>query len=287
MLRDAGRPDLAELWDEARALERRGRSLERDHPHEAVESYLGAAAHFERITRKRPQLVTAYWRSARAIWGAGDTLPFEARELRVEYFERAEALSARGLEVDPDCAECMLWKFAAMGRLRTTRGLWTSLAQLDDMAGLLDRAIALEPTHTDGAGSSTLGNLHYASAIFYRVFPDWFWIGWLLGVRGDKERALDHIQDALSRHPTRLDYQIELGSQLLCLGSSRGDEARLREGAQVLRAAVVREPETQDDVREIAAAHIMLEQPSKSCGFAGDTWIEIDRRQALEAARDL
>ena len=45
-------------------------------------------------------------------------------------------------------------------------------------------------------------------------------MGWVLGVRGDKERALAHARTALALHPTRVDYRIEVGSQLLCLGSS-------------------------------------------------------------------
>ena len=284
LLHEAGSPNLSRLWREGKLLEREGRALERDHPQEAVERYLGAARRFEKIARERHGLEEAYWRSARTFWAAGDTLPLDAKEERIEYFERAEVQSSQGIEVDPDCAECMLWKFAAMGRLRTTRGVWMSIRQLPEMALLLDRGIALNPTYADDGGNSTLGNLHYSSAIFYRVFPDWFWIGWLVGVKGDKERALAHSRTALSMHPSRLDYQIEMGCQLLCLGRTRGDRARLLEGMEVLRAAILREPETQDDARELAAAEIMLEHPGKSCGYSGDSWVEIDRAAARRAA---
>ena len=118
ILHEAGSPGLSQLWREAKLLEREGRVLERDHPQEAVERYLSAARRFEKIARERPGLSQAYWRSARAFWGAGDTLPLDAKKERTEYFERAELQSSRGIEVDPDCAECMLFKVAAMGRLR-------------------------------------------------------------------------------------------------------------------------------------------------------------------------
>jgi tetratricopeptide (TPR) repeat protein len=281
---EAGSPDLDRLWTEGELLEREGRAIERDRPQEAVERYLGAARRFEKIAREQPGFEQAYWRSARSYWAAGDALPLDAKEERIEYFELAEVQSSRGIEADPDCAECMLWKFVAMGRLRTTSGLWTSIRQLSEMALLLDRGIALNPTYADDGGNSTLGNLHYSSAIFYRVFPDWFWIGWLVGVKGDKDRALAHSRTALSIHPSRLDYQIEMGCQLLCLGSSRGDRDQLLQGMEVLRAAIAREPETQDDARELAAAEIMLEHPGKSCGYTGDSWVEIDRAEARRAA---
>ena len=271
-------------WMKGQALEQLGRALERDDPRQAVEHYLEAARLFDEIARERPRLVQAHWRSARAFWGAGDTLPLDAKEERIGYFEIAELRSNGGLQVDPDCAECMLWKFASMGRLRTTRGVWTGIRQLPDMAGLLDRAIELNPKHADHGHNSTLGNLHYTSAIFYRVFPDWFWLGWIIGVKGDKDRALAHSLKALSLHPSRLDYLVEVGCQFVCLGSTREDSARLQLGREVLRAAVMNEPRNQDEERELLAAAIMLQDPAKSCGYTGDTWIEFDRESARRAA---
>jgi hypothetical protein len=282
-----GGPEPGELgpdWRQAVLLEREGRALERDRPEQAVERYLRAARRFESVARQRNALALPLWRGARAFWMAGDTLPFDAKEERLRRFEAADALSSRGIAVDPRCAECMLWKFASMGRLRTTRFLWSSIRDVPEMASLLDRAIALEPTYREDAGNSTLGNLHYSSAIFYRVLPDGFFIGWILGVRGDKDRALRHIRTARTLHPGRLDYEIELGSQLLCLGSVRGETDRLAEGRAVMLDAIVREPETQDDAREIAAARIMLASPRRSCGYSGDAWLELDEREARRAA---
>ena len=110
------------LWKKGVRVEREGRALELDDPRKAVEHYLEAARLFDEVARERPRLTQAYWRSARTFWAAGDALPLDAKDERIEYFEIAELRSTQGLEVDPDCAECMLWKFAAMGRLRTTRG---------------------------------------------------------------------------------------------------------------------------------------------------------------------
>ena len=245
LLRARGGDDLELLWVEAEALERRGRGLELDEPERAVAVYLEAARLFETVRTPHPGFSVAYWRAARSFWLAGDTLDLEAKAGRIEYFQRAETLSDQGVQLDPGCAECMLWKFASMGRLRTTRGVWTGLRQLPEMAALLERGIELAPTTTKGADDSTLGNLHYSSAIFYRIFPDWFWIGWLLGVQGDKERALRHIETALALHPQHLDYQVELGSQPLCLGSVRDDPVRLDRGEAVMRAALERETQTQ------------------------------------------
>ena len=152
------------------------------------------------------------------------------------------------------------------------------------MSELLERGIALEPSHRDSDDSSTLGNLHYGSAIFYRVMPDWIWLGWMLGVRGDKERALEHARTALALHPARLDIRVEVASQLLCLGTHHGRRERLDEGVHLLEGLLNAQVRSPLDARQIAAAQIMLESPPKSCGYTGDAWVEIDAREAASVA---
>ena len=246
-------PDPAALWTEAKALEQQGHDAE--DPNVAWHRFLEAAATYEVLALAPPGRADACWRSSRMFWLAGETLPPERKVDKIAYFTRSEAMAARGLELDPECAECMLWKFTAMGRLATTRGIWTAMRQVPEMAKLLDRAIELEPS-----------------------------LKILLGVRGDKERALEHSRQALALHPSRLDYQIEVGTQLMCLGSSRRDDVLLAQGDAALERAIRRGAHTQDDEREILAAHIMKEEPGKACGYAGDSWIEIDRDEARQTA---
>ena len=275
---------LEAQWRSALQLEEEAVVIERDDPQAAAARYVAAARRFEGLAREGNGPPTALWRSARCAWLAGDALPRDAVEGRVRSFTRAKELAARGLERDPECAECMLWLFASMGRLRTTLGIWEGIGQVPEMAALLDRAIALQPTYSDNEWNSTLGNLYYSSAIFYRVLPDWFWLKWFLGVRGDKARALGNIRAALALHPTRLDYEIELGSQLLCWGtSSRGQETRLQAGREILERALLAEPQTRDETRHLEAARIMLREPAKACGYTGDAWVEISESEAREA----
>jgi hypothetical protein len=276
----AGKVETSSAWREATALEARATALTVNDPEAAKKVFLASAQRFEQIADETRGLGTPYWRSARSYWFLGELLPLEQKKERLRYFRAAEGLSQRGLDQDPVCAECMLWKFIAMGRIRTTRGLAAGIGGAAEMAQLLDQGIALRPTHRDGENNSTLGNLHYGSAIFYRVLPDWIWLGWFLGVRGDKERALDHARIALDLHPRRLDYRVEVGSQLLCLGAREDQPERLDEGARLLEELLEAETHSFRDERQIAAARIMLEAPTKSCGYTGDAWVEIDEHQA-------
>lgn len=273
-------------WQQALAAERAGFALEREHPVDAVTSFVAAGELFESVARSRsePEAISvALWRSARCYWYAADVLGEDGGKPRDDFYVRAETLSDEGIATWPRCAECMLWKFSSMGRLATARGIWTQGRQVPVMAELLDRALALEPTYADNENDSTLGNLHHSSAIFYRVLPEWFFMDLFVGVRGDKDRALRHIEAALKLHPARIDYQVELGSQLLCRGESSREGEEFERGVQVLEAVVQSTPTSLDDDRKIAAARIMLEQPDKACGYSGEAWLEMDRDKAEEA----
>lgn len=276
--------DPPDAWRRATELEGRAFALLEEDPERARSRYLEAGRRYQALAEAGEGGVAAFWRAARCYWFAGEILPVEERDARLESYAAAERMAARGIEVDPECAECMLWKFIAMGRIGIARGLVAGIRAAPQMAELLDHAIALAPTHRDGADNSTLGNLHYGSAIFYRVLPDWTWLGWLLGVRGDKERALGHARTALSLHPARIDYRVELGSQLLCLGTSEEREELLSEGMRLLENVFDRETRSLRDQRQLAAAEVMLAAPNRACGFTGDAWVEIDARQAAAAA---
>ncbi len=272
--------ELAALFERATALERSAFEDAQWEPSVAADRAARAALLFERVGDQQAGRGPGYWRAARSTWLSGELLPLDDEDRRIERFERSLALGDRGIAADPDCAECMLWKFIAMGRVRTTRGIWEGVRQVPEMAELLDRALALEPTHRDDDDNSTLGNLHYSAAIFYRILPDWFWIGWVLGVKGDKQRALDHARTALALHPQRLDYQIEVGTQLLCLGTDKGKQEFVDEGRRQMRAAIERQPATHDERREIHFARLMLAEPDRACGYTGDKLIEIDEEKA-------
>jgi tetratricopeptide (TPR) repeat protein len=277
--------EIAELYERAVALERRAFEAEdADGDQTAIVDLAARAALlFERVGDYQGGLGAGYWRAARSTWLSGESLPLDDEAGRIVRFERALALADQGLQANPDCAECMLWKFISMGRVRTTRGIWEGVRQVPDMARLLERAIELEPTHQDGEDNSTLGNLHYSSAIFYRLLPDWFWIGWVLGVKGDKQRALEHARTALSLHPSRLDYQIEVATVLLCIGANRGKKEALADGRSKMEAAIRRAPANEDERREVQFARMMLAEPDRACGYTGDKLIEIDEDQAKKA----
>jgi tetratricopeptide (TPR) repeat protein len=285
--------DLARMWSEAVKLERTSWDCDESEAARSYDLAVEAARRFEIVTDWYVGATTpdvepyrhAYWRTARAHWLAADSLELSERARRREHLNRAIEFSDRGVAADPDCAACMLWKFNSMGRRQQIDGLLSGARNVKSMAQLLDRAIALQPDFREDERSSTLGNLHYVSAIFYRVLPDWFWLRWILGVRGDKERALEHARTALAMHASRIDYRIEVGSQLVCLGATKDNPERLAEGRRALIEASRLRPDNVDEEREIAAARVMIAAPKKACSYAGAEWVEIDESGAVASMK--
>lgn len=252
------------LWAEGEALERDRQLLE------ASERYQAAA-------RALPERAYPLWRIARNYWRLGERLAADHREGRARYFELADQFATRSLELEPECAECMLWRVASLGRLATTRGLVSAARQASYIAGLLERGIALAPAPHDRDRNSTLGNLYHAGAAFYRLVPDWFWLEWVIGVRGDKERSVEYSRRAVAISETRLDYHVELGAGLLCLGTSRGSAEYLREGHEVLQRSQELEPFLESDRIDMAYAQILMREPEKACVYARDGFVDLEQ----------
>jgi tetratricopeptide (TPR) repeat protein len=255
-------PRLRELWVSGMRLEQ-------------SEDLVASAQQYQRIVALRPEASLTYWRIARNYWRKGESLSFDAKRGRIEYFELARDWAQRGIDTDPECGECMLWKFVAMGRLATTKGLLSAVSSVSEMGSLLDRGIALRPTYADSPNNTALGNLYYAGAVFYRVVPESIWVSWIIGVRGDKERSLEYIRKAVEISDGRVDYRVELGAVLLCLGVEKKDSGRLAQGTEVLREARKMKPYLSTDYLDLGYAQKLIESPGLACGFSRDGFIDI------------
>jgi hypothetical protein len=170
----------------------------------------------------------------------------------------------------------MLWKFVSMGRQATTRGLLTAAGDVREMDELLRRGIELAPSHRDNEGNMTMGNLYYAGSVFYRVVPEWWWLEWLVGVRGDKPKSLDYARNAVGLAPVRIDYRVELGASLLCLGLDRGDFDQISEGKKVLRATRGLGDFLSTDPLDKRHAEVLIEFPERACGYSRDGFIDVE-----------
>lgn len=255
-------PVLRTAWEDGLTFERQERLRE-------------STERYELLARALPDSATIRWRLARNMWRIGERLPLDDKQGRMEAFTEAERWADESLRLDPRCGECVLWKIAAMGRIATTGNVVEAASKAKEIGKLIERGIALHPSHVDSDRNQTLANLYYAGAAFYRVVPDWFWLQYVIGVRGDNHRALQYIDHAIQITGDRLDYEVERGAVLLCIGNDESDPQRIAEGVATLERAVELENFQSTDSYDRQHAHILMEHPERACGYSRDGWIDL------------
>lgn len=255
-------PAQARQWSEGYALEKR-------------ESFLASNLHYEQLVAAHPKSAFLAWHMARNYWREGERLPFEAKDRRRASFTKSLDWAERSLARDPNCGECVLWAIVARGRLATTKGVISSVAMVAPMAGLIERGIALQPTSRDNEWNTTLGNIYFAAASFYRVAPEGPWVKWVIGARGDKDLALDYIERAVAISPMRVDYRLELGVVLTCIGVERGDAAALARGRRELETTRAMPHHLGTDAVDQQHAQILIAKPELACSYSRDGFIDL------------
>ena len=185
-------------------------------------------------------------------------------------FGLAEEWGRRGAEIDPECAECVLYQFAGLARFATTRGILQSAGSASEIAELLDRALELGPTHKDADWNNELANLYFAAGIFYRSVPEGQVIEWTIGVQGDRRRALDYLKKAVEVSPNRVDFRVELGAMLLCLGSRESNDAQVAAGKAALASVKDLPTYQKNDPIDRAHALMLAAEPDEACGYDRD-----------------
>jgi hypothetical protein len=255
-------PQTRDLWAEAMRLE-------------AQEDLLASASVYEEVVRKVPDHSVGYWRVSRNYYRYGDELPGTRKDEKIKYLDLGAEWSGRGLEVDPQCGECCLYRFTSLATLAMTRGVWTAVRKAKEMSELLDRGIALRPTQADNAWNTTLGNLYYAASHFYRITPEWLWLRWLIGFQGDRGRALDYARRAQAISPMRIDYNVTLAAALLCVGTESDAPDLVAEGMRVLQAV-----DTLQDLRGYDAefrqhARMLAASPESACRYSPEGLIDV------------
>jgi tetratricopeptide (TPR) repeat protein len=258
------------LWREGLALETR-------------ESFRASNERYEALAAAHPDSAFLLWHVARNQWRYGERLPVDAKDQRRAAFAEAQEWAERALARDPNCGECVFWTVVSMGRLATTQGILTSARVAKPMAILFERGIALQPTSRDNEWNTTLGNLYFAAAAFYRVLPDWPWSEALIGVRGDKDRALDYIDKAIAISPMRIDYHHERGVVLTCIGVERKDASALERGRRELEATRKLPHLLGTDAVDQQSADILIAKPELACGYQRDGFVDLSGLKQADA----
>lgn len=267
-------PLIRDLWNEGAALEEAG-------------EFIAANVRYQDLADRLKTTGYPYWRMSRNLLAQSMVVPQDDKDEQVRLLELADHTADLGIEIDGECAECLFWKYRALGRLPTVRGMLSAAADAKTMSKLLNRGIELglaKRERGEERSNTTLANFYYASATFYRMVPDWFWLRWVFGVQGSKERALSDSREAVALTASRIDYQIELGASLLCLGGSEKQAELIAEGNRLLRriqTETENEPDTESDTDKSESldhrlAGILIESPENACEFSRNGFLDVN-----------
>ncbi len=183
-----------------------------------------AEALLRRAMELRPQDPAPYWMMSRLRYlsteAVADDLPASER---VAAYEEAEDWADESVARAPQLAEGYLWQGIARGRIATSLGN-VRLAVQGALGGRgpawLEQTLRKAASKQDEFrffGSSSRADALYALAQFYRLAPD-SWYMTFVGTRGDLDRAIVLLRQAVELQPTRIEYRKELAVALLCRG---------------------------------------------------------------------
>ncbi len=251
-----GDPSLASLWADSVEAEATGDSRR-------------AAEIKRRILDLQPGDVHTSWRLARDLMVVGEAVPIEDKEQRLAIFEEARARAGAAAAADPGCVECCFYHFASTSRIATVKGAMRSVGLIKESGIELERCLALEPSvWTDNEWNHERANLYYGAAVYYRMVPDTWWIERMLGFRGDKLAAVRLARQAADVVPSRIDYRVELGVALVCLGEAENDPAARAEGLTLLADLNELPTRMDTDALDRARAQAVRADPGIACDNA-------------------
>jgi hypothetical protein len=250
-------PAVRQLWIEGRARRKAG-------------DMLGATELYERIAAMQPRGRHTHWLIAQCYWEHADQVPDDQTAARAWYYEKVRDWATRGLAIDAGCGECYLYQAAGLGGQARLRSQVVAATQVAEIATALERGIAIMSARPDRDTNPELEELYYAAAQLYRRVPEWSWLRWVLGVSGDRRRAVEYMRKANQIAGRRPEYMVELGASLVCLGHEEKDAALVAEGEGLLRQVVALPQRRHEDAVDWRNAEALLADAAQACGFSRD-----------------
>ncbi len=251
-----GDPELAMLWQSSVDDELAGR----------LQDAVGLR---RKILSREPEQVHTAWRLARDLMAIGEGLPETAKNERLQVFEEAQRVSRQARRTDPSCPECCFYDFASTSRLATTSGVYQSVGRVREAGAILHQCLEMPaPAWSDASWNHERANLYYGAAVYFRMLPDTWWANQMFGMRGDRQRAAFFARRAVEIVSSRVDYRVELGVALVCLGESEDDAAARAEGLLWLQGLDAFPNRLPSDPIDRQRAVDIRRSPGDACGNA-------------------
>lgn len=237
------------------------------------------------LARKRlaedPEDPEVYRHVVRFLFETGELVRRDDESMdKIALYKEMYALTNTALELDPGNAHLLFNRGVALGRLSTTRGVLSSIANLKDVeADWLAAAGAPYQYEAIASAEHLPCDTFLTLGMFYRLVPDWWIVGVLAGTRGDLDKSLMWLEKADTCRPNRIRTLKELGVTQLCIGHERKQPEMVGRGiATMTRIQSLPKAHTHSEVDKQHGLWL-AQHPEEACAYSRDGQQERDRAQ--------
>jgi hypothetical protein len=238
----------------------------------------------KKIMRDYPKNPKVYWLLAKNLFFRGERMPSEDVEGRDRVFLEGIKWSKKCIELDKNNINCLLHAGTLMGRRATNKGIIKFLFDGKKVEQYWLQAYASGEHYRFPSLTTSLGAVNYALGVFYRLCPDSFILNLFFGFRGNIDKSIKHIKNAINTNNKQVELRTELTAALFCKYEREKDQISFKSG--LTQIEICKKLKPSDKINEISQQHCnMLEKnPKLGCGYSRDRQQETDEEKFKEQA---
>ena len=176
----------------------------------------------ETLSQAEPAWIDGYWMLGEAAFQYANSLTDQRdRELARSILAKGQAATETCLKKAPDNAPCKMFLGAALGKIASINGVFSSLKNAETIEKLWLDVLKSEINHRLSESNSLRGAAFYALGIFYRLVPNSQTLKWMFGTKGDIAKSMAMHQASIDEDGPNACSLMMLGLAQLC--SVNGD----------------------------------------------------------------
>ncbi|RZA27075.1 MAG: hypothetical protein EOP10_01500 [Proteobacteria bacterium] len=174
------------------------------------------------ISQAEPEWVDGYWMLGEAAFQYGNSLTNpKDRDFARNIFVQGQKATETCLKKAPDNAPCKMFLGAAMGKIASIDGIFSSLKKAHTIEKLWLDVIESGKNYPFSKSNTIQGSARYALGIFYRLVPDSMFLNWMFDAKGDINKSIKMHKESVEEDGPNACNLMMLGVSQLC--SVKGD----------------------------------------------------------------
>ncbi|NRA67533.1 MAG: hypothetical protein HRU19_23840 [Pseudobacteriovorax sp.] len=225
----------------------------------------------EPIVDAKPQWADGKWLLANLYLNLGETASSDDEDSKKEaraQLVKAQKLTEDCLRINPNIGICKFFLGAAIGKISTIDGIFSSLGKGERVLNLWLDLKKSKQDYVFDDGYSLQGLNYYALGIFYRVVPESRILKWLFGISGDIEQSIAMHKESVKRvGGNGACGQFMLAVAQLCYADVDEPSEVKSSLKRKFRAIGAMKSDSDSSKICINDARKMLKSPGNACGY--------------------